>query len=199
VTAAPQPRTMNERVVAAAVALTTEVGWPGVTMAKLAERVGVSRQTVYNEIGSKPALAEAMVLRELTLFLAGVEAAFDAHPRDLVAAVRAAAFEVMTEARTNALLQAVVSASYGAQTELLPLLTTRSDALVDTAKAVMGHRVSSYPVGLEPHHLDAALDMIVRLVLSHVVHPSGTPEQTAADVAWIAERVLRSDPSSPDG
>src|SRR5690242_14631831 len=95
VTASPQMRTMNERVVAAAAELTCEVGWANVTMGKLADRVGVSRQTVYNEMGSKPALAEAMVLRELATFLAAVDRAFDQHPDDLVDAIRAAVNEVL--------------------------------------------------------------------------------------------------------
>ena len=53
-------------------------------MARLAQAVGVSRQTVYNEIGTKNALAEAMILSELDRFLAVVTGAFDDHPEDLV-------------------------------------------------------------------------------------------------------------------
>ena len=56
--------TTGERILATAAEMTAEVGWSGVTMAALAERVGVSRQTVYNEWGSRDRLAEAMVLRE---------------------------------------------------------------------------------------------------------------------------------------
>src|SRR4249919_3219178 len=159
---------MHERVVAAAAALTLEVGWAGVTMGKLADRVGVSRQTVYNEVGSKPRLAEEMVLAELAKFLAVVDAAFDRHPDDLVEAIRAAARGVLELAGSNALLQAVVSASYGAETELLPLLTTRNDALVLAATQAVQHRVASYHLDLDDRHLDAAIDMVVRLVLSHV-------------------------------
>jgi AcrR family transcriptional regulator len=76
---------MRERIVEAAVSLTTEAGWARVTMAAIADRVGVSRQTVYNEVGTKPGLAEAMILHELDRFLGVVNLAFDAHPRDLVA------------------------------------------------------------------------------------------------------------------
>ena len=79
---------MRERVVDAAVVLTTEQGWAQVTMARLADEVGVSRQTVYNEIGTKPRLAEAMILRELDRFLDVVTVAFDDHPDDLVGAIR---------------------------------------------------------------------------------------------------------------
>jgi AcrR family transcriptional regulator len=190
--AAPAPApTMHERVVAAAAQLTLEVGWAGVTMGKLADRVGVSRQTVYNEVGSKPQLAEEMVLVELAKFLAVVDAAFDANPADLAEAIRDAARGVLELARENALLQAVVSASYGAETELLPLLTTRNDALVLTATQAVQVRVRGYRIDIDERHLDAAIDMVVRLVLSHVVHPVGTPAATADDIAWIAEQTLR--------
>jgi hypothetical protein len=33
--------------------------------------------------------------------------------------------------------------------------------------------------------------MVVRLVLSHVVHPVGEAAATADDIAWIASRTLR--------
>ena len=183
--------TMHERVVAAAADLTLEVGWAGVTMGKLADRVGVSRQTVYNEVGSKPKLAEEMVLAELAKFLAVVDAAFDRYPDDLVEAIRAAARGVLELAGSNALLQAVVSASYGAETELLPLLTTHSDALALTANDAVRRRVLHYRLALDDRLLDAAIDMVVRLVLSHVVHPIGEPADTADDIAWISSRTLR--------
>ena len=61
-TVTTRPLTMRERVIDAALELTTETGWAQVTMGALADAVGVSRQTVYNEIGTKPRLAEAMIL-----------------------------------------------------------------------------------------------------------------------------------------
>lgn len=182
--------TMRERVVDAAVRLTGEVGWSQVTMARLAEVVGVSRQTVYNEVGTKPGLAEAMILRELDRFLGVVTEAFDAHPDDLVAAIRTSAEHVLEHAQGNDLLHAVVSATHGADTELLPLLTTHAQSLLDAAKAVIAQRIEPYDVPITGEHLDAAIDMVVRVVLSHVMQPSGPPAQTAESIAWIAARVL---------
>ncbi len=182
--------TMHERVVAAASELTLEGGWSSVTMGRLAQRVGVSRQTVYNEVGSKPQLAEEMVLAELAKFLTVVDAAFDDHPTDLVEGIRAAARGVLELAVGNAFLQAVVSASYGAATELLPLLTSRNDALVQTATDVLRRRVVAYDLEVTDGQLDAAIDMVVRLVLSHVVHPTASPADTADDIAWISGRTL---------
>lgn len=183
--------TTRGRIVAAAVEMTTESGWSAVTMAALAERVGVSRQTVYNELGSKEGLAEAVILRELERFLAVVTVAFDEHPDDLVAAIRAATYGVLELAQDNKLLHAVVSATHGADTELLPLLTTHAEPLLTAAKLVVAERVAPYDVGLDADRLDAAIDMVVRVVLSHVMQPSAPPAATADDLAWLAGRALR--------
>ncbi len=184
------PPPLRQRLIAAAVDLTLADGWSHVTMARLAAEVGVSRQTVYNEIGTKSALAAAMVMAELERFLGVVTDAFDAHPDDLVAAIEAACTGVLELAQGNRLLKAVVSATHGADTELLPLLTTHSESLMTVAKAVVAERVAAYDVPLAGPRLDAAIDMVVRVVLSHVMQPSGSPQETAADLAWIAERVL---------
>jgi len=181
---------LRQRIVAAAVEITLAHGWARVTMARLAAEVGVSRQTVYNEIGTKPALAEAMILGELDRFLAVVNDAFDQHSTDLVSAIEAAARGVLVLAQGNELLKAVVSATHGADTELLPLLTTHSESLLAAAKLVVAERVAPYDVGLDGPQLDAAIDMVVRVVLSHVMQPTDSPEATAADLAWIAAQVL---------
>jgi AcrR family transcriptional regulator len=182
--------TLRERIMAAATELTTSSGWSSVTMSKLAEVVGVSRQTVYNEVGSKSALAEAMILNELARFLEVVVTAFGRHPEDLVDAIRAACRGVLELAQDNTLLKAVVSATHGADTELLPLLTTHAEPLLTTAKAVIGEQLVPYELPLGSRQLEAAVDMVVRLVLSHVMAPSDTPARTADGIAWIAARVL---------
>jgi AcrR family transcriptional regulator len=188
---APPVPSLRDRVVHAAVELTAEVGWSRVTMARLADHVGVSRQTVYNEMGTKAGLAEAMILHELERFLGVVSAAFDAHPDNLVAAIAAASRDVLTLARGNQLLHAVVSATHGADTELLPLLTTHSHSLLAAAKTVIRERIAPYELHLEGEQLEAAIDMVVRFVLSHVMQPSASPERTSQDLAWIAARVLQ--------
>jgi AcrR family transcriptional regulator len=181
---------LRDRLCDAAVGVITSEGWARVTMARLADEVGVSRQTVYNEIGTKVDLAEAVVLRELDRFLAGVVRSFDENPTDLIQAIRDSARWVLRYAQDNALLHAVVSATHGADTELLPLLTTHAEPLLSGAKAVVRERIAGYRIELEPHRLDASIDMVVRLVLSHVMQPSADPTATADDIAWVAERVL---------
>jgi AcrR family transcriptional regulator len=185
------PSGHRERLLAAAAGFTAEHGWAALTMGKLADLGGVSRQTVYNEIGGKPQLAEAMVMRELALFLDLVDRSFQDNPDDLVDAIRAAAQQVLEMAATDPLLHAVISSSQGADTELLPLLTTHSEALLVAAGQVIREHVSSYDVRLPGNRMEVLIDMVVRLVLSHVMQPSGSPEETADTVAWIARRVLQ--------
>jgi AcrR family transcriptional regulator len=182
--------TLRDRIVSSAVAMTTEAGWAKVTMGRLAEASGVSRQTVYNEIGTKDALAEAMILAELERFLSAVDDAFARHPGDIAEAIEAAAYDVLVLAQDNALLKAVVSATHGADTELLPLLTTHAGTLLATAKTVIGERIEAFDLGLPPQRVDPAIDMVVRVVLSHIMQPSGSPGETAADLAWISRQVL---------
>ncbi|GAA3821316.1 TetR/AcrR family transcriptional regulator [Nocardioides panacisoli] len=194
--ARPEPvdvPTLRDRLLDAATHLLLSEGWGRVTMARLADEVGVSRQTVYNEIGTKKDLAEALVMRELDRFLAGVVRSFDENPDDLVQAIRDSARRVLKYARNNALLHAVVSATHGADTELLPLLTTHAEFLLGGAKLVVGERIATYDIPLPEDRLDSAVDMVVRVVLSHVMQPSGDPAATADDIAWIVERVLRAD------
>lgn len=181
---------IREQLLIQAVDFTVTHGWSSLTMSKLADRVGVSRQTVYNELGNKAALAEAMVLRELEAFLRGVESAFDDNPDDLVAAIKAAAESALTRAVTNPLLHAVLTSFQGAESDLLPLLTTRSDVVLQAAGDLIRTRVTRYDIRLPAGRLERLVNMVVRLVLSHVMQPAGDPRDTADDIAWIAGRVL---------
>jgi AcrR family transcriptional regulator len=182
--------TTRQRILDAAVELVTESGWSAITMSSLADRAGVSRQTVYNEIGTKSDLADAVVLDELGRFLAVVEHGFDEHPRALRAALRSAIEGVLVRAADSALLRAVVAATSGGETELLPPLTTRAASLIETATAVVDARIGTYDVGADTVTRATVVDMLVRTVLSHVMQPSGDPRRTATRVADVVTDAL---------
>ena len=60
---------LRETVLDAVGELLAERSWPEVTMAQVAERAGVTRQTLYNSFGSRDELAQAYVMREAERFL----------------------------------------------------------------------------------------------------------------------------------
>jgi AcrR family transcriptional regulator len=189
---------VRERLLSSAAEITCESGWVAVTMGKVAARAGVSRQTVYNELGTKPALGQAMVLRELERFLALVEHELDSHV-DLVEAIRSAAEQILLMAGDNPLLHALLASAHSvsrgneaaSNTDLLPFLTTDAQPLIAAATAVIESRVGRFPdLDLDAHQRAVAIDSIVRLVLSHVMQPGGSPAATADDLAWIVARVL---------
>ena len=190
---------MRERLLASAAEITAEAGWAAVTMSKVATRAGVSRQTVYNELGTKPALGQAVVLRELERFLAIVERELDAAD-DLVSAIRSATEAILVMAADNPLLHALLASAHSvsrgnepaSNNDLLPFLTTDAQPLIEAATAVIASRMERFPeLDLDAHQRAVAIDAIVRLVLSHVMQPGGSPESTAEDLAWIVARVLR--------
>jgi hypothetical protein len=132
-----------------------------------------------------------MVLDELAGFLAVVELAFDEHPAGPEVAISVAVRRVLERAQAHPLLHAIVSATHGADTELLPLITTQSEGLLDAAKDVLRGRLAPSVDGIDAHDLDAIVDAVVRVVLSHVMRPSGTPLRTGEDIGRLSGVLLR--------
>jgi AcrR family transcriptional regulator len=183
---------LQQRIIAAAANLTTTAGWTAVTMSALADIVGVSRQTVYNEIGSKTALADAMVTAELGHFLTLIRSGFEEHPDDVVAALRVSIERVLQQALHNALLQAILSATHGAQSDLLPLITTRAGAVMTNAAILIRELLDGYDLPLTHAYREAMIDVVVRTVLSHVVQPSVPPAEAAAAITGVIAAGLSS-------
>ena len=184
-------RTMlRDRLLDAAEEAFREMGWRRLTMAKIADRAGVSRQTVYNEFGSKQQMAEQLIMRELETFLAIVRERFEAES-EFVPAVRAAVEGALVTAERNALLRSVLESDQNGDAELLPFIV-QSQWLVDRATAflvaLVAGRYSDLP--MPASRLEVALESVVRLVLSHVTRPSRSPHETADDIAFIVAAVL---------
>jgi AcrR family transcriptional regulator len=182
-----QRRTLRDDLLDAAAALIIERGFRRVRMQDVADAVGVSRQTVYNEFGDKWRLAEALNLRENDRYLDAVDEALTDH-EDLYSAVAAAVAYTLGTAADDPLKKAILT---GAGSEdLLPLMTTRAEPVLFAAKQrIIAHTLRQWP------HLDATevtdlADAVVRLTMSHVVLPMDPPETVAARLARLVARYL---------
>lgn len=100
--------TAREALLNAALSALTDQSWSAVRMVDVASAGGVSRQTLYNEFGSKDGLARALVRREADLYLYGVERLL-AEPADAVDRLVSVAEWTVSEARSRPLLRALLT------------------------------------------------------------------------------------------
>ncbi|MEV6125391.1 helix-turn-helix domain-containing protein [Streptomyces violaceusniger] len=165
--------------------------WPRVKMAEVAAAAGVSRQTLYNEFGSKEGLARALVRREADAYLSGVERALSgvsgaAGPRERLAA---AAVWTVRSATENPLVRAVLT---GCWNDRLPTpvrtappgpLPAPGELLGQARDRAVRLLAGDWPPGAV--ELPLACEAVARLALSYVVAPA-----PAADVARMVRTVL---------
>ncbi|MFE0801531.1 TetR/AcrR family transcriptional regulator [Streptomyces sp. NPDC058812] len=158
--------------------------WSAVRMVDVAAAAGVSRQTLYNEFGSKEGLARALVRREADGYLAGVERALAGgsggavDPRERLTAT---AEWTTSAARENALVRAMLT---GCWSERLP-----SPALtaVPSSSAVPAQRRADGPLPSPADFVALVRDRAVA-----VLNGAGTlPPPTTAELARSCELAVR--------
>ena len=168
--------------------------WARTRMVDVARAAGVSRQTLYNEFGSKDALAQAMAMREVERFIAGTEAALDeANPDDPIQAVRAAALYTLQQAADNPLLKAALIDD---DAGLLTFLTSRGEPAMKAARDSFERYYAAHWPELSAGDIAVAAETITRLTISYLVLPAPVPAETiAARLADLARKLLRKDRS----
>jgi AcrR family transcriptional regulator len=164
--------------------------WTGTRMLDVARAAGVSRQTLYNEFGSKDALAQAMAMREVEQFIEGTERELDeAHPDDPIQAVGAAALYTLQQAADNPLLKAALTDDTSG---LLSFLTTRGEPAIAAARSSFETYYSTHWPTLSPASIELAAETIVRLTISYLTLPDDAPaEAVASRLSDLARKLLR--------
>jgi AcrR family transcriptional regulator len=146
-------------------------------MSDVAAAAGVSRQTLYNEFGSRSALVEAYVGREIDQLVERATEAVRANADDAHRALRTAFGLFLELASDEPVVQIMVNnAEAGELHQLLPGL---GQALARGRIATLIPEV--WPQVSAP---DAELlaETLVRLAISHALLPSGDPEDVARGV-----------------
>ncbi len=179
-------RDLRSALLVAARELLVAHGFRGVRMADVAARVGVSRQTVYNEFGDKLGLAQALVLDQTATLLDGIDTALNAHD-DAPTAVRAAVTFVLQTCADDPVTKVSLTGE-GAE-QLLPLLTTRGEPMLVAARERVAEHLSSQWAGLTTDRAELAAETAVRLVVSHLMLPLD-PVDLAADKVTQAVTAL---------
>ena len=180
-------RSTREVLLDAAADAVVSTGWATTRMADVARVAGVSRQTLYYEFGSKDALAQALALREADRYADGADAARRGHDTSPAEAVGASVAYTLTAAADNPLLKAVLTDDTSG---LLPFLTTRAELILTAARErAVDYLCGQWP-GLDRDDVVRVADAVNRLTISHLVLPGGRPDEVAADIARLVDRLL---------
>ncbi|MGW2507998.1 TetR/AcrR family transcriptional regulator [Streptomyces scopuliridis] len=104
--------TAREALLRSALAALADLPWSAIRMVDVASSAGVSRQTLYNEFGSKDGLARALTRREADRYLHGVERLLGERA-DAADRLVAVAEWTVGEARARPLLRALLTGCWG--------------------------------------------------------------------------------------
>lgn len=150
----------------------TRQPWPAVHMVDVATAAGVSRQSLYNEFGTKDGLARALVRREADAYLAGVDRAL-ATPGDAGQRLATTAEWTVAPARGNPLAHALLT---GCWTEKLPTPTLAAVPHPSCASPAQRHADGPLPSPAE----------LVALVRDRAVTALTVPDAPRCDTAMLA-------------
>jgi AcrR family transcriptional regulator len=175
---------LREAVFRAATDLVARAPWGEVSMAAVAASAGVSRQTLYNEFGSRDELAQAYALWTAEEFLDEIERSVADHHHDLRLALEAA-FELFLGMAGEHPLVRALEATSGADGVLalvagpsgVPVVTTATDRLA----GIIGATWPAIPAD------DVALvaEALVRLAISHLTVATHPGPEAAASVGRL--------------
>ncbi|MHA6794324.1 TetR family transcriptional regulator [Pseudonocardia bannensis] len=180
---------LRDAVLDAAGRTVLEVGWQAARMADIAAAVGVSRQTLYAEFGSKQALMQALVVREAQRLVEALGAVLQDHPDDAGAAVRAGCEFVLRRSRADDLVKTIVSGPD--ETELLPLVTTEAAPIVGLISRAFTDHFGRCRPGTEQRRAELVGDTLARLIITHVLLPDHAVEFAAEGIAEVLGSYLR--------
>lgn len=186
---------LRDTVITAVDGLVRDRGWAATTMSDVAAAAGVSRQTLYNEFGSRPALVEAYITREIESLVAEVAVAVRVHADDAHRALRTA-FELFLKlASDEPVVQIIVADADGG--EPIRLLTGLGQTLASERVARLIPEVWPQVTGADAQLLAGSL---VRLAISHSLLPSQDPGVVASGVsrmlAPFVDKILAADAAS---
>ncbi|MFL5816057.1 MAG: TetR/AcrR family transcriptional regulator [Conexibacter sp.] len=157
--------------------------WADITMADIARAAGVSRQTLYKEFGNRDDFSASFVIREGERFLDAVEQAVREHLDDPSAAVAAALEVFLVTAGEDPLMRILLSDD--GTGGMLPLVTTQSMPVVTWASARIAAVMRDGWPSASEHDAQLLAETLVRLAISYVTVPKGSPQTTAADAAAL--------------
>ncbi|WP_028478776.1 TetR/AcrR family transcriptional regulator [Nocardia sp. CNY236] len=163
--------------------LLTERDWSKITLGDVAGRAGVSRQTLYNEFGSRNGLAQAYALRLADDLVAHVDAAVTGNVGDVRAAFRDGIANFFLDAASDPLVQSLVAGE--AKLDLLRLITLDAGPLLERATERLSGAFQRSWVAPTAAEADVIAHALVRIALSYIPTPPTAERDAPAELSAL--------------
>lgn len=157
--------------------------WSAITLSDVARTAGVSRQSIYNEFGSRQGLAKGYALRLATRLVDDVAEAIEGHVGDLHAAFLDGFRSFFVAAAADPLVISLLSGE--AKADLLQIITTDSGPIITECSARLTQSITDSWVRADPEDAGVLARAIVRLAMSYVSMPPEADHDVPADLARL--------------
>ncbi|BBX39844.1 TetR family transcriptional regulator [Mycobacterium tuberculosis variant microti OV254] len=157
--------------------------WSAITLADVAKAAGISRQTIYNEFGSRQGLAQGYALRLADRLVDSVHAALDANVGQIYEAFLQGFRAFFAESASDPLVISLLTGV--AKPDLLQLITTDSAPIITRASERLTLAFITTWVATSDEDAGVLARAIVRLALSYVSMPPEADHDVARDLARL--------------
>jgi len=157
--------------------------WSSITLSDVAGAAGVSRQSIYNEFGSRHGLAQGYALRLADRLVDAIGVAIDGNVGHADAAFLEGFRHFFATSAADPLVISLLTGA--AKPDLLQIITTDSAPIITRCSARLTDALlgSWIPIGAEDAGVLARA--IVRLAISYVSMPPEADHDVAADLARL--------------
>lgn len=163
--------------------LLTERDWSKITLSDVAQQAGVSRQTLYNEFGSRTGLAQGYALRLADVFVDHVDAAIWANEGYAENALRDGLNNFLVDAASDPLIQSLLLGEV--KLDLLRLITLDSQLLITHASVRLAETFGRSWIRASPDEATLFARALVRIALSYISSPPEGDRDAAGDLSVL--------------
>lgn len=162
-------------------ALLLRQSWKSVTMSEVAKEAGLSRQTIYNEFGSRRGVAESYAIRLTDQLVSVVDDGLYTCVGDIRLALGRGLAAFFAVSERDPLVRSLREED--ASADLLRLITVHSTQLVERAADHLSATFQRCWVQAPKRQADILSTSIVQMALAYVSRPPTDAAQTATDIA----------------
>jgi AcrR family transcriptional regulator len=157
--------------------------WSSITLSDVARAAGISRQTIYNEFGSRQGLAQGYALRLADRLVDEIEDAIVGNVGDVYAAFLQGFRDFFAESAADPLVISLLTG--GTKPDLLQLITTDSGPIITRASQRLTETFMNSWVRASEEDAGVLARAIVRLAMSYVSMPPEADHDVADDLARL--------------